>query len=714
MAKSGRNFRRTRRAGARSAVAFFGLLSGVTSVTALSYPAYAQKLEPGTFAASPQQSDLIAGQNKTGPYTLAWTKIKISLREKVEVILDGRTLPDDAYTIDAAKGKITFKESLKSTSVARISYFYDAKDSKRNGDFTSAPLSLPKLNIGGTNVQLTALSGASTGEATRMVYGADRNLSLLGGGLSSSFLLASASAASSKLGYKYGNDKNGFDAQFQRTEKDFASKVGKSLGVGDALQKLTLGARLRPTSWFGTTVSRAEQKDLNTNVGKEQTAYGLNLGGVGGAPSLNVARTEDATVSAKGDATTVTTDKMDLAAKVGSAALAAKSQKVVTDDPDANKDVTATSQEAGLNLAISKASNIVAKTTKTVTDAPDTAKDVTATSQEAGLNLALGKTSAVTAKSTKTVTDAPDAKKDTEAEEATVALTAATKDKKAQAAVALTTGSKETATGVEEKQNLTIKLQPAPVLTLAAEQKAQKVTPLTEKGEGPAQESVVQSASAELAPLPGTKLVGGVLVSEQGEEKTAATNWQATIGAGKGVEIAGGYTNRSTTVAKGMQLDTTRANVALRPTGGLTLTGGYTVNPEKDGKVSEAVRQEVGLKARLGALELGSGYALTTLTGGLTSITDEPQFGEISVSLGLRFSRFTKLDGGYKDGLLYGGGYDLTAAAAPRAAKVYSLGLSHVVGSAFTFTMGGTVLSDYAKAGTPPAYKAEAKIGARF
>ena len=141
-----------------------------------------------------------------------------------------------------------------------------------------------------------------------------------------------------------------------------------------------------------------------------------------------------------------------------------------------------------------------------------------------------------------------------------------------------------------------------------------------------------------------------------------------------------------------------------------SLSGGLIVNPEDNGQVAEAVRQEFGLSGRLGGLDLGGGYALTTLAGGAKPAPGMgPQSGELSVAVGLRFSRFTQLTSSYKDVFTYG-----TGATPQRGLRAYGLGLTHNVGSAMNFSLGGTLTEDKAQVGISPDVKAEAKLGLKF
>ena len=605
--------------------------------------ARAQTLPPGTYAPTLRTFDLLTGQNKTGPYTLAWNNLQVSLQNKVIVEVNGTRLPDDGYTLDAAKGTITFNAPLKADTMARVTYTYDGQKSRRNADFTSAPVTVPLLHVGETSFAVTALpTGADTNGETRLVYGVDKKMRLSGGTISSQALFSPGGAAT-KIGYALGNDRNGLDAQFGRTERDFASRVGKGVGLADPLQTYKVGGRYRPMTWLGATIAQSEQRDLLGKSGvRRDNTYGMTLGGVGATPTLGYTRSASEIAAVRGAGESATTqEKIEFAARLGTTAI--------------------------------KATNLRA------------------------------------------VTDAPDKKADTTATETNVSVAAIAPDKTAQATIAITDTSKETATSVEDKQSVAVKFQPSPALVLGAEQKEQTTTPLKPDGsEGKAQTVTTQTASAELNPLAGAKLTGAVSETDTGDAKIAATDLNAQVGVGAHLELAGGHTNRSTNTTGATTLDTTRARFALRPVSFFTVTGGYTLNPEKDGQVIPAMREELGFKAKFGRLDVGTGYSLTTLNGLAAGDASDPQYGEVSLTMGLRVSRFTTLSGQYKDGLLWGGADTLTNAVAPRSSRLYGVGLTHSIGSAFNFTMNGTRTDDRTQTGKTPDFKAEAKMGLKF
>jgi len=605
-------------------------------------PAAAQAVE----ARYRSHFDIFVGTDKPGPYTLSWNNLHVDQDDPIQVIVDGVTQQPDTYTLDALKGTVTFAAPLSSKSVARVSYFYDPNLARRNAGVASSPVTVPLMRLGGQNIQVTAVpngvdpKGSSTAP---LVLNLGGKTNFLGGGLTSQINYGGAQGSGGKLGYNVGNDRNGLDAQFLRAEKQFATGIGKTLGMGEAVDRRSLASRLTPSKWFGISYNTNATNDLVTRAEKGQEVLAVHVGGIGTAPLLAYTRTGDRTVTPQQQQTDVTTDKVDLGAR-------------------------------------------------------------------------LDRMTAVNATATQAVTDAPQTSADLTARQATIALTSTSPDKVKQATVTVNSGSKESTAAREADQGLALRLQPASVFVISAEQKEQRVNPITPDGKtGTPQWTTVQTASAEITPMPNTKVTTAVSDTTQNDVKVSATDWNAQVGTGKHVEISTGVTNRSTEVAGASALDTTRAQVAFRPLSSLTVTGGYTWNPTDNGNVRQALRQEVGLNARVGALEVGSGYALTTLNGVPNADMLDPQFGLVSLTVGLRLNKATLLSSTYKDSLMYRAAQEQAPSLVPPYLRVLGLGLSQSFGGNLNWSLGGTVTDDRSKAPKDANdVKAEAKLGVHF
>ncbi len=590
--------------------------------------------------------DIFVGADKPGPYTLSWNNLRVDPSNSVQVVVDGVAQQPDTYTVDAVKGTITFAAPLAAKSVARVSYAYDPNIARRNAGVASAPVTVPLMHLAGQNIQVTAVpnNGNPKGSTNApLVLNLGGKTKFLGGGLTSQINYGGSQGSGEQLGYNVGNDRNGLDAQFLRAEKQFAAGIGKTLGMGEAVERWSVASRFTPSKWFGVSYNTNATGDLVTRAEKGQEVLAVRVGGIGTAPLLAYGRTEDRTVTPQQQETDVTTDKVDVAAR------------------------------------LDRMTAVNATATQTVTDAPQTSADVTA-------------------------------------RQATIALTSASLDKVKQATVTVNTGSRESTVARQADQGLALRLQPAPVFVISAEQRAQRVNPIAADGTtGTPQWTTVQTASAEITPMPNTKVTTALTDTVQNDVKVSSTDWNAQLGAGKGIEITTGVTNRSTEVPGASALDTTRAQVALRPLKTFSVTGGYTWNPADNGNVRQALRQEVGMNARLGALEVGSGYALTTVNGVPNADLLDPQFGLISLTVGLRFNKATLLSSTYKDSLMYRSAQEQAPSVVPRYLRILGVGLSQNFGGNLNWSLGGTVTDDRSKAPKDANdVKAEAKLGVRF
>jgi hypothetical protein len=260
-----------------------------------------------------------------------------------------------------------------------------------------------------------------------------------------------------------------------------------------------------------------------------------------------------------------------------------------------------------------------------------------------------------------------------------------------------------------------VRLQPAPIFIVSAGQTEQKVIPLDASGtQGVPTTVLTQTIGAEILPVKFTKLTSSIVESFNNDVKVSTTNFGAQIWTGQHVEITTGMINRASEAPGNSPLDTRSAQIALRPMKLLTVTGGCTWNPETNGVVQQALRQELGLNANLGSIQVGSTYMLTTLNGLSTADAMDPQYGQVSLSLGFKFSRYTNLSGTYKDELRYHSAMDYASTLLPQYLRSYGLGLTHNLGSSLNLTLGGSLTDDRSKINQPTDVKGEAKLGLRF
>jgi hypothetical protein len=589
--------------------------------------------------------DIFVGNGKPGPYTLSWNHLTISRDEPVRVVVDGETLKPNEFSVDAKKGIISFTKPVKSTSVVRVSYFYNPRVSKRNSAVATAPMTVPLLRFGGSDVKVLALpkaDGENTGFSAPLAFSTARNGSIGGGRMTSQFNYAGKDALAMQLGFNRGNAQNGIDASFYRADKKLVERFGGSLGYNDHARRYHLNARLTPANWFAASFVSNDNNDLKKDVQSQQNVLSFRLGGVGTAPTLAFSRVESISEAQNNGENSVTTDKVDLNARL----------------------------------------------------TPSTSLAVTGA---------------------RTIHDVKAERGDVNVEGGTITVTTASKDNVSNGTLSLNGETKTSAGAIEQVNGVTLRLQAAPTLVISASRRSQTVTPLNPDGTpGVASSNSAKSLQADLIPMPGAKVTGLVSSSATNDTEFTSAGVTAQFGMGKAIEVTTGMTNRATD-KEGVDIpDTTTAQVALRPVKGVTVTGGMTWNPEHQGNISQAYNKQLAVQAKLGAWEVGTGYSLTTLNGLKDWDAEDPQFGSVSLSLGLRLSRYSHLRGSYSDSLRYRSANELPVHLTGFYTRVVDLGLTHTVGDAFNFSLGTTFSENRKNVNQPSDVRAAAKIGVRF
>ena len=435
----------------------------------------------------------------------------------------------------------------------------------------------------------------------------------------------------------------------------------------------------------------------NTQVGKFTLQSKVGVASVGLERNINNKSDEKASTQS-------TQDKLNLTGQFGTNKLNVQSERVLLDGE--NKEAT-----------------------KSATPLTETETKTEIATDKVILDSKLSKNATLNATTEKKETNAPGKDKDVATQDHSIALT--TSDKNSSTTFALINGSKTTTSLVESKQGFSLKLQATPRFILSAEQKALTSTPVQPDGSmGSPVNSMVQSGTAEIRPMEGTLFTGNVqFQSEQNSNMPTPTRWSqinqytAEIGKEKSsLRMKGNFIDRNgTPTAPGvLPRDTIRAEINVKPDANFTFTSAYQVNPvEKDGSITPVQKQDWGLTAHLGCLELGGSYAISEF------LSDAPlalmqkmggrQYGEYSLKLGLVFSRYTRLTTDIKDSF-FNNNNSSDPPLAPRGTHIVNLGVIHKVGSAVDLTIGGTMTENRAATGTTPKneYKAEAKLGVKF
>lgn len=449
----------------------------------------------------------------------------------------------------------------------------------------------------------------------------------------------------------------------------------------------------------------------------EQQAYNIGYGDGKKQPKFGFFRTEDERKQEDKNWFGAVVSRYDVAHKVGSAAVAYQLQQNTQVTPDKKE------TEAELATFQVQLANGPKRPALAFTRVEDDKTDIAARKTEVVVNKTeltskLGTANAIV-RTTQAATNTPDPRTTGVSQETALSLAAAGGTKGTGASITLTTGQGETGAATEQKQGVGFKLQPSPKVVLSAEQKDQYITPIMPDGSmGTTKNITSLTTGAELMPMPGTKLTGAFQSTEDGTTRVGVNQYGAALGTEKSAfQFTGNLKDRfalgSTAPNLAANLDTANAKLALRPFSGFQVTGAYLLNPEdpaKQNQITALTRREYGLAANLGAIQLGGTYAMNEYDAKNPEAikAGAPTFGEYQLTLGLRFNRYTNFNGSYKNTFFYGAG--------PKGLQVYTLGVTHNVGSAVNFTMGGTMTSNLAVASSTQRtdYKAEAKLGVKF
>jgi hypothetical protein len=217
----------------------------------------------------------------------------------------------------------------------------------------------------------------------------------------------------------------------------------------------------------------------------------------------------------------------------------------------------------------------------------------------------------------------------------------------------------------------------------------------------------LREAGLEYSVRPGITLTGGYqLRSDNQSERTAGTIG-ASLRPVPSLEVGGSIRLRNVDARTGTQpdaVDTYTAQGSLRLLGdALRLSGQVAENPEDTaGNIARLQRYGVGLQSRVGSFDVGGSFSRErALLAGSENRTYD-------FSLGWRIAAATSLSTGFRETLLFG--------AANTGQNIYSLNLSHRVGSLLDLLLGGTVTRSFQNGVYigQPEVMANARLGIRF
>lgn len=167
--------------------------------------AYRAPKELSNLAPATKFAESFLGQDKPGPYILTYKNINFGPGSPVWVSIDNSILTSAEYSLDVAKGEVTFSKIIKRTQVVKISYsFYSDVATKNNNPTMVTPLTMKLASLGVNNLNVTPFSGAENPSFVLGFNGRSRGLS------SNLFYVPGSNNVDDramKLGYSQGNSK---------------------------------------------------------------------------------------------------------------------------------------------------------------------------------------------------------------------------------------------------------------------------------------------------------------------------------------------------------------------------------------------------------------------------------------------------------------------------------------------------------------------------
>jgi hypothetical protein len=243
----------------------------------------------------------------------------------------------------------------------------------------------------------------------------------------------------------------------------------------------------------------------------------------------------------------------------------------------------------------------------------------------------------------------------------------------------------------ELQRGVRVEAQPAGFLKVSAG--------IGEKETG-AQLATSREAGVEIGAGDKVSLKSSIRQCFDGPAATLVTDCSGAVKPVDGIELAGAYKDRQSTIAEELQSKMLR--VAIGQANAFRLTGQYVYNPEDNqGKVERSLCQGLGLEMSLGRLGL---------CGSLRQ-KDEYLIGRLSfekeIQLKLAIFRYGRLTTGWK--------LAEALAATEDAITTYSFGYTHMIGSSFNLSVMGELMRSQREAVlADEEYKATAKIGINF
>ncbi|MCC6446095.1 MAG: hypothetical protein IT210_21915 [Armatimonadetes bacterium] len=224
-------------------------------------------------------SDVFFGRGVRGPYLLSWNQVATGSET---VLVDGLRLSRDTdYALEYATGAVTFAQPVKSSSICRVRYSYDAASAKQNQASLSIPVTFDLLSSQASQYKLSLnyrqkdVRGGSPGSLVAMLGGKSR----LSGNteVSSSFLATPKAAGDDTTGnrtaFRIGTNTQGgnyqFITSFAQAGDAFGAAKDNGLEAGKQVMNMALAYRPSESVAFQSSVNRSADVE---GEGKGQSA----------------------------------------------------------------------------------------------------------------------------------------------------------------------------------------------------------------------------------------------------------------------------------------------------------------------------------------------------------------------------------------------------------------------------------------------------------
>lgn len=228
-------------------------------------------------------NDVVVGVGTAGPYALSWNQIAIA-SERVE--LNGVPLVRGIdYTVDWAKGTITFARPLSADSAAYVGYLRQPGQSQANQQPVDLPAAIALGSIGDADVSLALRYQQPQSGAPRGIYGlragtagatrVDAALFFSQASAGGRAEGAAERASAWRLGAQRSYSELDLAASFTRAEKGFAAP--KDLPAAGGTETLNVAAKYRATPNLTARASLTTAEDITSSdhPTTRTTEYGL-------------------------------------------------------------------------------------------------------------------------------------------------------------------------------------------------------------------------------------------------------------------------------------------------------------------------------------------------------------------------------------------------------------------------------------------------------